>query len=292
MLPWLPDNASPVSLPASEAEAALEQASSTPLWCDDSARPEPRAALTGDHEIDLVIVGGGFTGLWAALLALEENPGRQVVVLEGARLAWAATGRNGGFCSSSLTHGVGNGLARWPDEMPRLQLLGLANLNAIQETIREHDIDCDFERTGELDVAVEPWQVEDLRSLHETLRELGEPSELLSAEQTRALGSSPTYLGGLLDRHGVAMVNPARLAWGLADAVERAGGRIYEATRVRRLRSAGDRVELTVGMTVGMTGGTNRGPGRCERATWCWPRTSSRRRFDERAPAWFRSGTT
>ena len=63
-----------------------------------------------------------------------------------------------------------------------------------------------------------------------------EESALLSAAQTRALVSSPTYLGGLLDRHGVAMVNPARLAWGLADAVEDAGGRIHENTRVLRLR--------------------------------------------------------
>jgi len=166
-------------------------------------------------------------------------------VLEGARLGWAATGRNGGFCSSSLTHGVGNGLARWPDEMPLLQRLGAANLDAIGETIRAHGIDCDFERTGELDVAVEPWQLEDLRGLHDTMRGLGQEVELLDAAQTRALVSSPTYLGGLLDRGGVAMVNPARLAWGLADAVEAAGGRVHETTRVRRLRSAGERVELT-----------------------------------------------
>jgi glycine/D-amino acid oxidase-like deaminating enzyme len=227
------------------AEVALEHASSTPLWLDDSRRPPPRSALTGAHEVDLAVVGGGFTGLWAALLALEEEPGREVVVLEGARLGWAATGRNGGFCSSSLTHGVGNGRARWPDEMPLLQRLGAANLTAIEETVRAHDIDCDFERTGELDVAVEPWQLEDLRALRETLRELGEGVELLDAEQTRALVSSPTYLGGLLDRHSVAMVNPARLAWGLAGAVEAAGGRVHEGTRVLRLRSAGERVELT-----------------------------------------------
>jgi glycine/D-amino acid oxidase-like deaminating enzyme len=226
-------------------ETALQDASSTPLWWDDSRKPEPRAPLSGDRDVDLAVVGGGFTGLWAALLALEEDPGREVVLLEGARLGWAATGRNGGFCSSSLTHGVGNGLARWPDEMPLLQRLGAANLDAIEATVRGHGIDCDFERTGELDVAVEPWQLDDLRELHETLRGLGEESELLSAEQTRALVSSPTYLGGLLDRRGVAMVNPARLAWGLAEVVEAAGGRIHETTRVLGMASDGDRVALT-----------------------------------------------
>jgi glycine/D-amino acid oxidase-like deaminating enzyme len=229
----------------SQAETALEHASSTPLWCDDVARPAPRPWLQGDRDVDLAVVGGGFTGLWAAFLALEENPGREVVVLEGARLGWAATGRNGGFCSSSLTHGLGNGLARWPQEMPLLQRLGAANLDAIEATVAEHGIDCDFERTGELDVAVAHWQLEDLRDLHRRLRNLGEPAELLTAAQTRALVASPTYLGGLLDRRGVAIVNPARLAWGLADAFEDAGGQIHEATRVLRLRSSPERVSLT-----------------------------------------------
>ena len=228
-----------------EAEMALEHVSSTPLWWDDSSRPEPRAALQGDEDVDLAIVGAGFTGLWAGLRALEEDPARTVVVLEGKRVGWAATGRNGGFCSSSLTHGVGNGLARWPAEMPVLQRLGAANLDAIEATIGEYGIDCDFERTGELDVAVEPWQLEDLAGLQKTMSALGEDVELLNAAQTRALVDSSTYLGGLLDRHSVAMVNPARLAWGLADALEGAGGRIHEATRVLRLRSAGDRVALT-----------------------------------------------
>jgi len=228
-----------------EADRALEHASSTPLWWDDHSRPERRAALQGDEDVDLTIVGAGFTGLWAALLALEEDPARKVVVLEGKRVGWAATGRNGGFCSASLTHGVGNGLARWPDEMPLLQRLGAANLDSIEATIRERGIDCDFERTGELDVAVEPWQLEDLGRLQRTMSELGQDVELLNAAQTRAFVDSPTYLGGLLDRHGVAMVNPARLVWGLADAVEGAGGRIHEATRVRRLRPSGDRVAVT-----------------------------------------------
>src|SRR5450631_3719336 len=179
-----------------EVQAALEHASSTPLWCEDVRRPGPRPALGGDLDVDLAVVGGGFTGLWAALLALEEDPGRDVVVLEGARLGWAATGRNGGFCSSSLTHGVGNGLARWPREMPLLQRLGTTNLNAIEATIGERRIDCDFERTGELDVAIEAWQLEDLRELAQNMRDLGQDVELLGAAQTRGLVCSPTYLGG------------------------------------------------------------------------------------------------
>ena len=142
---------------------ALREAAATPLWLDSPDRPAARAALDGDLRCDLAIVGGGFTGLWAALLALEEQPGRQVVVIEGARLGWAASGRNGGFCAASLTHGLGNGVARWPSEMPQLLELGRRNLDGIGEAVAAHRIDCAFERTGALDVAVAPWQVEGLR---------------------------------------------------------------------------------------------------------------------------------
>ena len=80
--------------------------------------------LRGAATADLAVVGGGFTGLWTALLAKERDPARDVVLLEGRRSAWAASGRNGGFCSASLTHGLANGLDRFGAEMPALDRLG------------------------------------------------------------------------------------------------------------------------------------------------------------------------
>jgi glycine/D-amino acid oxidase-like deaminating enzyme len=224
--------------------AALQGASSTPLWLDSRDRPAPRPALAGDVRCDLAIVGGGFTGLWAALLALQESPDREVVLVEGARIGWAASGRNGGFCAASLTHGLGNGVARWPDEMPQLLRLGHENLDAIGETVAALDIDCSFERSGGLDVAVAPWQLDGLREVHELASDLGEPTVLLDADDTRALVDSPTYLGGLLDERGIAMVDPARLVWALAAAAEGMGGRIVEETPVTGWRDNGDTVEL------------------------------------------------
>ncbi len=97
---------------------------------------------------DLAVIGGGFTGLWAALLAKEANPGRSVVVVEGNRVGWAASGRNGGFCDASLTHGAANGRERFPAEFATLQRLGAENLDAIETAIGRHGIDCGFERTG------------------------------------------------------------------------------------------------------------------------------------------------
>src|SRR4051794_11450119 len=145
----------------------LAGAASVPLWLDDPARPHPRPALDGDLTVDLAVVGGGFTGLWAALLAAEANPGRSVALLEAGTLGWAASGRNGGFCSASLTHGLTNGLERWPGEFAALEELGNRNLDGIEEAVARYSIDCDFERTGEIDVATEPYQFDALRAAAE-----------------------------------------------------------------------------------------------------------------------------
>ena len=96
---------------------ALVDASPTPAWLDSPLRPEPRPALQADITADLVVVGGGYTGLWTALLAKERDPSRDVVLLEAQRIGWAASGRNGGFCAASLTHGEANGEQRFPDEI-------------------------------------------------------------------------------------------------------------------------------------------------------------------------------
>jgi glycine/D-amino acid oxidase-like deaminating enzyme len=222
----------------------LKAARSIPLWLDNPARPSARKAQTGDLTVDLAIVGGGFTGLWTALLAAEADPGRSIALFEAGTLGWAASGRNGGFCSSSLTHGLANGLERWPRELPLLLRLGAQTLDQIEDAVARHRIDCDFTRSGDLTVAVADWQLADLKELHQAAVRLEQPSELLDAGQTRALADSPTYVGGLLDRRGTAVLDPARLVWGLAAAAERLGVTIHEGTRVVGLGDEQDRVRL------------------------------------------------
>ena len=110
-------------------------ASWTPFWLDRDDRPPARATLEGAHTVDLAIVGAGFTGLWAALQALEDMPGREVMVLEGERVAFGASGRNGGFCEATLTHGLENGLQRFPSEIERIEQEGRENLDGITRAI-------------------------------------------------------------------------------------------------------------------------------------------------------------
>ncbi len=196
------------------------------FWLDRADRPGARPALDGTTRCDLAIVGGGYSGLWTALLAKERDPDRDVVLLEAGRIAWAASGRNGGFCDASLTHGEENGRARFAAEYEQLQAWGLQNLDEIESTVARHGIACDFERTGALVVATRPHQVEELREAD---------GEFLDRDAIRAEVASDTYLAGTWDRIGCAMLDPARLAWGLADVAERLGVRIHENTPARAI---------------------------------------------------------
>jgi glycine/D-amino acid oxidase-like deaminating enzyme len=218
-----------------DLRTSWSDAAPVPFWLDTSDRPPARPALEASLRTDLAVVGGGFTGLWTALMAKERDPGRDVVLIEGGRIAGEATGRNGGFCSSSLTHGEANARKRWPEEYDQLHRLGLDNLDEIAATIERYGIDCDFQRTGELAVATRPHELAD----HDPAA-----TDFLDADALRQEVDSPTYLGGTWDRESTAMLDPARLAWGLAAAAEAAGVRIVEHTPVTGLTAHDDRITL------------------------------------------------
>ncbi len=226
---------------------ALADAEPAVFWLDDPERPEPLPAWRGAGEADLVVVGGGYTGLWAALRAKERDPGRDVVLLEAGVCGDQASGRNGGFASASLTHGFGNGQARWPEELEELDRLGAENLRAIGETVERYGIDCHFEETGELLVATAEHQVEELAEVAAAMLAAGHDVRLLDGVQTRAEVASPTYLGALEDTHGTALVEPARLAWGLREACLSLGVRIHEGTPATGLERDGAAVAVLTG---------------------------------------------
>jgi len=203
-----------------------------PFWLDRPDAPPARAPLRGEVACDLAVIGGGFSGLWTALLAKEANPERTVVLLEGRQVGWAASGRNGGFCEASLTHGAANGRERFPAEFGTLQRLGVENLDAIEASLSRHGIDCDFERTGSLGVATSEYQVDELRAAASA-----DGLTFLDAPSMRGEVDSPTYLAGVWDKAGSALVHPGRLAWGLAAACERLGVRVFEHTPATGLAS-------------------------------------------------------
>jgi len=213
-------------------EDAWKESALQPLWLDNPLRPVARPAYQDSAPVDLLVVGGGFTGLWTALRAVERDPSKRVLLIEGDRIAEHATGRNGGFCEPSITHGDANGVARWPEEFAKLQALGHANLDGIEATVARYDIDCGFTRGGVLAVATRDHEVAGLEPL---------APGFLDAEAVRAVVDSPTYLAGRLIDDS-ALVDPARLAWGLAAAAEQLGVTIAERTRLLSLRKVEGRV--------------------------------------------------
>ena len=193
------------------------------FWLDDLPARASFPRYSGSKNADLAVVGAGYTGLWTALQAKQRDPDARVVILEAKTVGWAASGRNGGFCEASLTHGEVNGENRFPKELEQLNRLGLENLDEIEETVQRLGLDCDFERTGALAVALEDYQLEELREAHN-----GETEIFFDAKAMRAELNSPSYLGGLWSTRSTAMVHPAKLAAELARACVEAGVEIFE----------------------------------------------------------------
>jgi glycine/D-amino acid oxidase-like deaminating enzyme len=226
------------------AEHALADARPGSYWTDRAGAPQPAEPLAGRARADLVVVGGGYTGLWTALLALQENPAADVLVLEAETVGHGASGRNGGFISDSLTHGLAHGAAMWPAELPTLLRLGRANLAEIGQTLTRHGVDADLRLCGKSAMAVLPHHVDELRAAVELHRRHGEDATFLDADAARADVHSLTYLAGMRVRSGGGLVDPARLAWGLRQVVTRLGARLHERTRVTGVQRAAHGVVL------------------------------------------------
>jgi len=210
---------------------ALADSVPSVYWLDDVGAAPAYDPLTARTRTDLTVVGGGYLGLWAAVRAKRRDPGRRVVLLEAQTVGWAASGRNGGFCEASLTHGEDNGRSRWPEEYDVLEEMGVANLDAFETDVRDLDLACEWERTGQLSVAVEEHQLAWLEG------------DVLDAAATRALVDGPLVLGGELSPD-TALVHPARLALGLARAAAELGVEVHEHSTVTAIRRDGSTMEV------------------------------------------------
>jgi glycine/D-amino acid oxidase-like deaminating enzyme len=235
------------------ARAALDDAVPAVLWTDVADAPADPEPLRAGASADLVVVGSGYTGLWAALRAKVEHPSLDVLVLDRGGVATQASTRNGGFLSASLTHGLPNALDRFPRQVERILDAGRRNYDGLLDDLAQHRIDAHLEQTGQLTAATAPWQMEELLVVAELHRLHGDPVRILDREQLRAEVDSPTYEGGIAQLEGEALVDPARLAWGLADAARSLGVRLHGGTTLTGIDRRGAGLELQ----------TDRGPLRC-----------------------------
>ena len=218
-------------------KASLKETRHQIFWTDKPHKPRANPYLRGIEKADLVIIGAGFSGLWAALQAAEENPGRKIIVLEAHVAGFGASARNGGFCDVSLTHGIINGLANWKKDFAALHRMGRENIKGILDTLDRHQINAFTELTGFILFATEEWQLEDLLEEHELYLEYGDQSVFLNQIEAQKLVNSPTYIGGIKVEDYSMMVDPAELVWGLKKACERLGVIIYEHSKVEEIET-------------------------------------------------------
>lgn len=226
----------------SQAEQALAETTYFPFWLDDPSRPSPEPSLEQDLSTDLLIVGSGFTGLWAALQAKEQQPDREVVVIEANTAAIGASGRPGAILSTSLMHGMENSSRLFPEEMPQLERLGKENMDAFRATIEKYEIDCDVEWTGELTVAVGKHGINDVNAEYALYKMYGHDAHLLDKSQVQAELNSPLFEAGLWSKQRAGVINPAKLAWGLKRAAKSLGVSFFEHTPMVKSRRKGKQV--------------------------------------------------
>lgn len=210
-------------------------------WTASAPAFEPRAAEL-PAQCDVAIVGGGFTGLSAAL-ALARR-GASVLVLEaGERVAAEASGRNGGHVNNGLAVDYAELAAQVGAERARAWYHAFdAGVDAVERIVREESIDCDFARRGKLKLATRPAHLEALSRSADRLLADGVDSDVqvLHGPRVRAEVASERFVGGLLYRRS-AQMHMGRFAQGLAQAAERSGAAIHTRSCVQRLeRLQGD----------------------------------------------------
>jgi glycine/D-amino acid oxidase-like deaminating enzyme len=217
------------------------------------AAGQPLPPLRGETRADVAIIGGGLTGLWTAIRLHETDASLRIFVLEQARVAYGASGRNAGYVDASLTHGLVNGARLFPDEWQILDREGVENLRQTVAFIRAAGIDCDLEETGRMTVASAPYQVDELGQMAEFAARAGVPLRYLDRAEVEGEIRAGSWLAGLFTPPERAVsVDPAKLCRGLAVHATGLGIEIHEQTGVSRLErlSNGVRVHCAEGSVV------------------------------------------
>lgn len=221
------------------------------LWWATLPTPVvPRPGLRGDLDVDVAIVGGGYTGLWTAHHLLADNPTLRVAVLEQLVCGFGASGRNGGWASALYPVSDATVARRWGEDAARSLRRTLHHaVIELGATATALGIDAHYHRGGSLTFARN--EVQERRLREEALAE-DDPEVLwLDADAARERGRWPGVRGAAFTPH-CARIHPARLVRGLADAVESAGGRILEQTTVRRIEGASGRRRARAVTTSGV----------------------------------------
>ncbi len=194
----------------------------------------PRAGLDGSIDVDVAILGAGYTGLWTAYYLLQRAPSLKVAVLEAEIAGFGASGRNGGWCFAGFPVSPLELIGKYGFDAARAVSLAMyESVDQVGEVCQREGIDAHYAKGGELEIARAEYDLPKLESMYDEFRaiRLEEHYEILDRHQTAERKRVDGAVGSFWNREGAA-IQPARLARGLASAVERHGGAIYEQTRV------------------------------------------------------------
>ncbi len=219
------------------------------LWHETCAEGwAPRAPLPGDLDVDVAIVGAGYTGLWTAYYLALADPSLRVAVLEREVAGFGASGRNGGWCSALFPASIPWLAKRYGDQRAVAQHRAMqATVDEVGRVAAAEDIDCDFRKGGTITAARTPLQLQRAGAMVAESRRWGFTDDdltLLGADEARLRLDATRVLGATYTPH-CAAVHPTKLVRGLARAVERHGVTVYEQTPVTSI--APNRVETARG---------------------------------------------
>jgi glycine/D-amino acid oxidase-like deaminating enzyme len=234
------------------------------FWHDTAGEPLRRGErLTGDIDVDVAIVGAGFTGLWTAYYLRRADPALRIAVLEREIAGFGASGRNGGWCSALFPASLGK-LARIAGRPAAIAMHRAmhATVDEVGRVAQAEGIDCHWSKGGTILLARSEPQLDRARAEVAEAREFGFGAAdlcMLSAAEASGMLAATGVRGGTYTPH-CAAIHPARLARGIAHAVHRHGVRLYEGTEVtaiapRRLRTRHGtvRADIVVRATEGYT---------------------------------------
>ena len=213
-----------------QALQALQNTRFTTYWLDSLEAVDDEAALERDIDCDLLVVGGGFCGLWAALQAKQQNPDRDVVLIEAKSVANGASGRPAAIMSTSVMHGIDNTERIFPEDVTELERLGRDNMDGFKRTIELFQIDCDLEWGGEMKVSIGDEGLPTVEEDYQLYLKYGHDAVKLDKAGVQAEIKSPIFHGAAWSRQRSGTVHPGKLVRGLKRAVLELGVRLYENT--------------------------------------------------------------
>jgi len=219
---------------------ALTNTTFNSYWLDSLGPVANEPSLDQDISCDLLIVGGGFCGLWGAIQAKQHNPQRNILLIQARSIANGASGRPAAIMSTSVMHGIDNTERMFPHEVAELEQLGRENMDGFRELIEQYDIDCDIEWGGEMKVSIGDQGLETIEEDYQLYSKYDHEAVKLDRDQVQAEIKSPIFHAAVWSKKRSGTVHPGKLVRGLKGVALDLGVKIFENTpHLSNIYSAG-----------------------------------------------------